>query len=193
MNGEVLNDLLRLTLGNPRAAAARLMALRLDARAGWAALVLMSIVSAALGFVGFMTSPAEMDPAVQALFGSPVRTALIQFGALALTGVLAFWVGARFGGTGRLSQALVLVAWAQVPPILLQLAQIAAMLIAPALAPLIGLAGFALYAVLLSLFIAELHGFRSALLVFLGLMVTSFLVAIIAAVLIALLIGVPHV
>lgn len=193
MNTEILSDLLRLTLANPRAAADRLMRLDLDARAGWTALVLMSVLSAALGFVGFMASSAEMDPGLQALFGSPLRTALIQFGALALTGLLAFWVGKRFGGTGSLPQALVLVAWAQVPPILLQLAQIVALVIAPTLAPLIGLAGFALYAVLLSLFIAELHGFRSGLLVFFGMMVTSFLVAVIAAVLFAVLIGVPQV
>lgn len=193
MNTEILSDLLRLTLANPRAAADRLMRLDLDARAGWTALVLMSVLSAALGFVGFMASSAEMDPGLQALFGSPLRTALIQFGALALTGLLAFWVGKRFGGTGSLPQALVLVAWAQVPPILLQLAQIVALVIAPTLAPLIGLAGFALYAVLLSLFIAELHSFRSGLLVFFGMMVTSFLVAVIAAVLFAVLIGVPQV
>lgn len=193
MTIDMLSDLLRLTLGNPRAAASRLMALGLDARSGWTALVLMSVISSALGFVGFQVSPVEIDPAVQVLLGSPLRSALIQFAALALTGVLAFWVGARFGGTGCLPQALVLVAWVQVPPILLQVAQIAAMLIAPALAPVIGLAGFAVYAVLLSLFIAELHGFRSGLLVFLGMMVTSFLVAILAAVLFAVLIGVPHV
>lgn len=192
MTPDALKDLLRLTLTNPRAAAARLMALGLDARAGWTALVLMSVLSAALGFVGFQTSSATVDPALQALFGSPLRTALIQFGALALTGVLAFWVGARFGGRGSLADALVLVAWAQVPPILLQLAQIVAMLIAPGLAPLIGLAGFALYAVLLSLFIAELHGFRSGLVVFFGMVATSFLVAIAAAFLFAFLFGVPQ-
>ena len=188
-----LLDLLRLTLVNPRAAAGRLMALRLDATTGWIALVLMSVLSAGLGYLGFMAAPNEMDPAVRALFGSPLRTALIQLGALALTGVLAHWVGARFGGTGSLAQALVLVAWAQVPPILLQLGQILAMLSVPAIAPVIGLAGFAVYAVLLSLFIAELHGFRSGPLVFLGMMVTSFLVAVVAAALFALLIGVPQV
>lgn len=193
MTSDVLNDLLRLTLANPRAAAAWLMGLGLDLRAGWLALVLMSVLSAAIGFVGFQTSAAEVHPALQALFGSPLRTALIQFGALALTGVLAWWVGARFGGRGNLPQALVLVAWAQVPPILLQLVQILALFIAPGLAGLIGLAGFALYVVLLSLFIAELHGFRSGVLVFFGMMVTSFVVAIVAAILFAALFGVPQV
>jgi succinate-acetate transporter protein len=63
----------------------------------------------------------------------------------------------------------------------------------PALAPLIGLAGFALYAVLLSLFIAELHGFRSGVLVFFAMLGVSFVVAIAAAFLYAALFGVPHV
>ena len=188
-----LQGLLRLTLVNPRAAAAALKALNLPLAIGWTAILLMSVVSAGLGFVGFSMAPIEMDPAMARLFGSPLNTALIQLGALALTGVLAFWVGQRFGGTGTLAQALVLVAWVQLPPILLQLAQIIAMQLVPALAPLIGLAGFALYAVLLSLFIAELHGFRSGVLVFFAMLGVSFVVAIAAAFLYAALIGVPHV
>ena len=193
MTLDALIGLLRLTLANPRAAAAQLKALNLPASAGWTALVLMSVVSAGTGVVGFLLAPGEMDPGLDALFGSPLRTALVQLGALALTGVLAHWVGARFGGRGTLPQALVLVAWAQLPPILLQLVQIVAMLVLPGLAPLIGLAGFALYVVLLSLFIAELHGFRSGIVVFFGMFAVSFLVAVVAAMLFAALIGVPHV
>lgn len=187
----VVQDLLQLTLVNPRAAAARLKALGLPTGTGWLAVLLMSVISAALGFAGFLISPVEMDPGMQAVFGSPLRTALIQFGALALTGVLAFWVGQRLGGTGTLAEALVLVAWVQLPPILLQLLQLVAMLVLPGLAPPIGLAGFALYAVLLSLFIAELHGFRSGLMVFFGMIAVSFLVALVAAILFAALTGVP--
>ena len=186
-----LPDLLRWTLADPRSAARALMALDLPVSTGWTALVLMAVLSATLGFIGLMIAPVDMDPAMQALLGSPLRTAALQCVALALTGVLAFWVGQRFGGTGHLSQALVLVAWAQLPPLLLQLAQLAAILIAPALAPLIGLTGFALYAVILSLFIAELHGFRSGPLVFLGLLIVGFLVALIAAFLFAAVFGVP--
>lgn len=193
MNSDALIDLLKLTLANPRAAAAELKAMNLDDRTAWTALVLVSVISATLGFVGFLMTPVQVDAGMEAMFGSPLRTALIQFGALALTGILAYAVGRRFGGTGTLPQALVLVAWVQVPPILLQVAQIVTMLIAPGLAPIIGLAGFALYAVLLSLFIAELHGFRSGVMVFFGMLVTSFVVGLIAAVLFALLFGVPNV
>lgn len=186
-----LPELLRLTLMNPRAAARTLMALHLPTSAGWIALFLMAVLSSALGFSGFLIAPVDMDPAMQALFGSPLRTALLQCVALALTGVLAFWVGQRFGGKGSLAQALVLVAWAQLPPLLLQLAQIIALVLAPAAAPLIGLAGFALYAVILSLFIAELHGFRSGPLVFLGMLAVSLLVALVAAIVFAAVLGVP--
>ena len=189
LNG--LTQLLQLTLSNPRAAAARLKALNLPVNTGWTAIVLVSVASAFMGFIGFVTAPGEMDPALSALFGSPLRTALIQVAVLSLTGALAYWVGRRFGGTGTLAQALVLVAWVQVPPILLQLVQLVAMVLAPPIAPLIGLAGFALYAVLLSLFIAELHGFRSGLVVFFGLIVVSFLVAMVVAIVFATLFGVP--
>lgn len=189
LNG--LLQLLQLTLSNPRAAAAQLKALNLPVNTSWTAILLVSVASAFMGFIGFVVSPGDVDPALSALFGSPLRTAFIQFAVLSLTGALAYWVGRRFGGTGTLAQALVLVAWVQVPPILLQVAQLLAMVLVPALAPLIGLAGFALYAVLLSLFIAELHGFRSGVIVFFGLIVVSFLVAIVFAILFAALFGVP--
>lgn len=191
MTGQGASDLLHLTLANPRAAAARLMALNLPLGTGWTALLLMAVISAGLGFAGVVMSPIEMDPDLQALFGSPMRTALIQVAALTLTGVMADWVGRRFGGRGNLAQALVLVAWAQVPSILLQLMQLAAMVLAPALAPLIGLVSFAVYAVLLSLFITELHGFRSAVVVFFFMIAVSMLVAFFAAVVFATLLGVP--
>lgn len=189
LNG--LLQLLQLTLSNPRAAAAQLKALNLPVNTSWTAILLVSVASAFMGFIGFVVSPGDVDPALSALFGSPLRTAFIQFAVLSLTGALAYWVGRRFGGTGTLAQALVLVAWVQVPPIVLQVAQLLAMVLVPALAPLIGLAGFALYAVLLSLFIAELHGFRSGVMVFFGLIVVSFLVAIVFAILFAALFGVP--
>jgi hypothetical protein len=169
-----------------------LKALNLPVQTGWSAMLLVSVVSAFLGFIGFLASPIQGDPGVAAMFGSPLRTALIQFTVLALTGFLAYWVGRRFGGAGTLAQALVLVAWVQVPPIALQLVQLVLMVLAPGLAPLVGIAGFALYAVLLSLFIAELHGFRSGVAVFFGILAVSFLVALGAAFLFAILIGVPQ-
>jgi hypothetical protein len=192
MTLETLQDLLRLTIANPRAAAARLKALNLPVQTGWTAMLLVSVASAFLGFIGFLVSPVQGDPGVAAMFGSPLRTALIQFTVLALTGVLAYSVGRRFGGTGTLAQALVLVAWVQVPPITLQIVQLVVMALAPGLAPLVGIVGFALYAVLLSLFIAELHGFRSGVVVFFGILAVSFLVALVAAFLFAMLIGVPQ-
>ncbi|MFZ9198504.1 MAG: Yip1 family protein [Paracoccaceae bacterium] len=192
MTLDTFQDLLRMTIANPRAAAARLKAMDLPVQTGWTAMLLVSVASAFLGFIGFMASPAQGDPGVAAMFGSPMRTALIQFSVLAVTGVLAYWVGRRFGGTGTLAQALVLVAWVQVPPIALQIVQLVVMVLAPGLAPLVGLVGFALYAVLLSLFIAELHGFRSGVVVFFGILAVSFVVALVAAFLFAVLIGVPQ-
>jgi hypothetical protein len=192
MTLDTIQDLLRATISNPRAAAARLKALDLPVQTGWTAMLLVSVASAFLGFIGFMASPAQGDPGVAAMFGSPLRTALIQFSVLALTGFLAYWVGRRFGGTGTPAQALVLVAWVQVPPIALQIVQLVVMVLAPGLAPLVGIVGFALYAVLLTLFVAELHGFRSGVAVFFGILVVGFLVALVAAFLFAILIGVPQ-
>ena len=69
MTLDILKDLLRLTLVNPRAAATRLKALNLPVQTGWSAMLLVSVVSAFLGFIGFLASPIQGDPGVAAMFG----------------------------------------------------------------------------------------------------------------------------
>ena len=98
MTLDTLQDLLRLTLVNPRAAATRLKALNLPVQTGWSAMLLVSVVSAFLGFIGFLASPIQGDPGVAAMFGSPLRTALFwrspgfwPIGSAAALGARARW------------------------------------------------------------------------------------------------------
>lgn len=193
MTFAALQSLLRLTLADPRGGARQVMALNLPLGTGWTALLLVSVLSAFLGYLGFLLFPVPDDPLLQAMFGSPFNTALIQIAVQAVTAVLVWAVGRQFGGTGGLADAAVLVAWVQVPLILLQALQLIAMATLPPLAPLMGLVGLALYAVLLSLVTAELHGFRSGILVFLAIIGVSIALAVLAAVLMATVFGVPHV
>lgn len=163
-----LQALLRLTLTNPRAAARAIMALNLPDAVGWTALLAVAAVTTVLGFVGQSSAPGEMPEPFASLMSSPIRMAGIQLISLLFTVVLAWVVGRRFGGQGSFADTLALVAWVQVPLILLQLLQLVAMQV-----------------------LAELHGFRSALLVFGGIIATSLVAAIPVAILILALFGAP--
>jgi hypothetical protein len=127
MNTDRLIELFQLTLKDPRAAAREVMALNLPLGAGATALLLVSVLSALLGFIGFVLFPIVDDPLMNALFGSPFNTALIQIAVQFVTAFLAFSVGRQFGGTGSLESACALVAWIQVPLIVLQAAHLIAM------------------------------------------------------------------
>lgn len=181
--------LLQLTLSNPRQAARALIGLNVPAGSAWTALLLVSVVSAILGYLSFVLSSAASDPQLQALFGSPWRTAMVQVGMQGLTALLVFGVGRQFGGQGSLANALVLTAWVEVPLILLQLVQLVAVGLVPPVAELIGFVGLGLYLVILPNFVAELHGFRSALVVFVGLIGVSIVTALVLVTLAAAVLG----
>lgn len=189
-----MQNTLALTLTNPRAAARQIIGWHLPLASGWTALLLVSVVSAILGYIGYALSAAALDPQLQVMFGSPVRTALVQIGVQGATALLVWAVGRQFGGQGSLADALILTAWVEVPLIGLQLVQLLAMYLAPPLADIAGFLGLGLYAVLLTLFITELHGFRSAVVVFVGVLGVS-LVAGFALVAFAAIImgGIPRV
>lgn len=193
MNLEFLQNLILLTVTNPRAAARQVIAMNLPIKSGWTALLLVSVLSALFGFLGFLFFPVKGDPMMAALFGSPFNTALIQIAVQFITAFMVWAVGTRFGGVGSLSNAVAVVAWVQVPLIALQVVQLIAMVLIPPLASILGLGGLILYAVILSQAVAELHGFRSAVVVFFGILGVSFVMTIVAAVFAALFLGVSHV
>lgn len=186
-----LQSLFALTLTNPRAAARAVMDLRLTEGNGWTALLLAAVLTAVLGFVGQIFMPGEVPEPFGTLMSSPWRMAVMQVISLLATAVLAWAVGRRFGGQGSLGGSLALISWVQVPMIALQVAQIVVSLLLPPLAPLLGIAAFVLYIVLLTLFVAELHGFRSAILVFGGIVATSLLAALPVAILLLAIFGAP--
>jgi hypothetical protein len=103
--------------------------------------------------------------------------------------VLIHRVGRAFGGTGSFPDALLIVVWLQCLTLVLQVVQLVVNLISPALAGIIGLGGFVLFLWLMTSFIAELHGFRSRGLVFVGMVVSAFAAGLLIGVVVILLIG----
>jgi hypothetical protein len=71
-----------------------------------------------------------------------------------------------------LPDAVILIAWLQFIQLLVVAAQILLMIVLPAVAPVLEIAGVILFLWLLVNFVAEMHGFRSLGLVFLGVIIT---------------------
>lgn len=182
MTAAQLAELLRDSLRDPRGVARILMRMDLPMNALWTAAALMAVGSALLTHLGIgLMMPMDMGGAM--VMPSPVFTAVSQFFVLLLTAQLAAWLGRMAGGTGRFGAALLLVTWLQFVLLALQLLQLVLMAVIPPLGMILGYVAVAVFFWLLSAFVAELHGFRSTGLTFLGV----FLTTIVAAFLLALL------
>lgn len=182
--------LVRLTLTQPRAAAAEVMRLPLPMSGRWTALLLMATLSALLMQVLGAMLPPAVGPDGQPLqpVGPIVWAGMVTVGMM-ITAGLAHSVGRWRGGKGEFPDALILVAWLQFLQLLLVAAQILLMFVLPMLAPIVEIAGVLLFLWLLVNFVAEMHGFRSLGMVFLGVILT-FVVAVFGLSLVLMSLGV---
>ena len=184
-----IGALAQLTLQDPRQATRMLIAEGVPIRARSAGLLLVAVVSALLASLQVGASPQQLDPFSAFMLASPFRTALFQWLFLALSVVLIHRVGRAFGGKGSFPDALLVVVWLQLLTLAIQVLQLAATLVAPPLAGIIGLGGFVLFLWLMTAFIAELHGFRSRGRVFLGLVLTGLGTGFVLGIAIVLILG----
>jgi len=164
--------LARLSLKRPRDGARQVIALRLPPAVGWLGLGLAAVLSTLLVHLSFAMQPADVQSFFAAAIASPLRTALLQAGFMVVAVVAVYRVGRWRGGHGSFDGALILVVWLQFLLLGLQAVQLVAYAVAPLLADLIGLATVALFFWLLTNFVAELHGFNSLGLVFVGVLAT---------------------
>ncbi|WP_374394561.1 YIP1 family protein [Tabrizicola sp.] len=184
-----IGALAQLTLQEPRQAARVLLAEDVPIRARTAGLLLVAVVSSLLASLQVGSDLGGLDPFSRFMLASPFRAAVFQWLFLALTVVLVHRVGRAFGGHGSFPDALLVVVWLQLLMLALQVVQLVATLIAPPLAGIIGLAGFALFVWLMTVFTAELHGFRSRGKVLLGLVLTGLAAGLILGTATVLILG----
>lgn len=189
MNVDLL-ELARLTLTQPRQGLRAVLNLGLPRGAGTAGLVLMAVLSALLLHLSVRVSPMMAgDNMMEALIGSPFRTAIIQAVVLMVTAFLVYRIGRAFGGRGSVDEAILAMVWLQTILVALQALQLLSLILLPPLASLIGLLSGFLFLWLLTQFIAELHGFQSAAKVFFGVIVTFLLATIALSFLLVAIIG----
>lgn len=186
--GQYMTGLLALTLRDPRSAMRSLHGLDLPVGLLPLGLALVAVGAALLLHLGLATGllPAPVDPLSQSLFAAPLVTAGIQLVALVIAVLTIRSVGAMFGGRGSLEDSALAVIWLQVVLLVLQAAQFLSYLVLPPLAPLIGLAAMAVFFWLLTAFVAEVHGFTRPGLVFLGIIGTFLLLALLLSIVLAM-------
>lgn len=181
MTATQLAELLRDTLRDPRGVARLLLGMNLPINALWLAAALAAIGSALLTHLSLgLMMPNETGAMM--VMPSPLFTAMSQMVVLVLTAGLAAFLGQRLGGKGSFPSALLLVVWLQFVLLALQVAQLVLMAVIPPLGMMLGYAAVGVFFWLLSAFTAELHGFRSTALTFLGVflatLVTAFFLAL---------------
>lgn len=148
----------------PRAAARRLLGLGGGAALALPAMAATASLSALFSSVMLLVLPVVAEPGLLGgILSRPLLLAVTQALGLALLAVLVTAVGRVFGGRGRLSQAILLLAWVDFLFLMAEAALTLLTLAIPGLGALLtlGVAGASVW--LTASFIAELHGFSSIL------------------------------
>lgn len=168
-----LTGLVALTLRQPRAAARVVLRLPIPMGARWGAVALMAVLSALLmqAMGALLPPPVGPDGEVLTPVGPFFWAGMVAVGMM-LTAGLIHAIGRWRGGTGEWPDAVILVVWLQFIQLLVVALQLVVLMIAPPVAAVLEIAGVLLFLWLLVNFVAEMHGFRSLGLVFLGVVVT---------------------
>ncbi|WP_394152313.1 hypothetical protein [Loktanella salsilacus] len=143
------------SLRDPAGVARALMSIGLARNTLYQLVALVTVLSVLMLELGVYLSPAEAE----VLMATPFALAII-LGASLLMMVFALQLtGRMLGGTGRFSGALLLVIWWQGMALLIQVVQTATLLLFPALAGIVTLAGLAWLVFSLLHLVNVLHGF----------------------------------
>lgn len=180
------------TVTRPRAAARRLIDLRLPAAPLLQAALAITCCGILLAYLATRIGGAAIDPISARLLAMPLLAAGVEFGMILLVSWLSWKVGALFGGKGGLGGAASLVIWLNGLLLLVQTAQLVALAFLPALASALALVGVGLAFWIFANFVTELHGFENPLMVMGAVLVTGLVLLIAMGLLFAILGLTPH-
>jgi len=191
----VISDLIRQTFADPRGAAQRILDMDLPAAVLWqglALVVVLSVIAAQVTQMLLAPGMGDMGGGMNGTMGpgfgvSPVTMGLLQGAILLLMIGSVHWIGRALGGAGHLEGAVALVAWLQFLLVCLQGLQAVVGLAIPGLSFLVGIGGLVVFFWLLTQFVMVLHGFGSAGMVFVMIVVSLLAVTFALSVLLAVL------
>ena len=118
--------------------------------------------------------------------GNPIMLGAVQLFFLFVLVNGIHWIGRWAVGTGNLDDVILLIAWLQFILICLQVVQTVAFVVFPLLAAMIGLASIVLFFMLLTNFVAEVHGFNSLARVFFAIFVSLVSFAILLSIILSI-------
>jgi len=186
----VARQLILESLVLPRNAARRILSLAPPPAASLYTGLLAIILSTLFGTALSLLLPAGGNPFAESLLDAPLMMVAIQSAMFLTMVTMATVFGRLAGGHGDWAGALALFAWIQVMLVLLQVGQVAALMVLPALGNIVAIAVIFWFFHALSVFVAELHGFRNVLKVLGGIFISSFAVLLVLAFIVTLA-GVP--
>ncbi|MFT4715461.1 MAG: hypothetical protein ACI861_000578 [Paracoccaceae bacterium] len=161
MNNQI-KALLRLTVQDPRAAAAGLLVDE-HARANAIKLAILVVIFGVFAsYINAQIAPENFEGLfATTLLSNPFLLTIIQFVTLMISVIAIHVIGRMFGGRGGFDQAILISAWLQFFTLMVQIALIPVAIIAPTVAGLLSGLSYVYFVWLMVNFIAELHGFRS--------------------------------
>ena len=190
-----LGDLLAMvvrTIQDPRAGAREVLGMGVPREALWPMVLLVVVLSVLMGNVTALLLGAGQGIGMGGMLVNPVGFGVIQLGVMLLMIGGVYWVGRAMGGIGSLADAALLMCWLQFIMLVVQVAQTLALILVPPLGGLVGIAAMILLFWLMTMFVAELHGFASPWRVFGMILVTGAVFAfVLSLVLTAFGVGVP--
>ena len=181
--------LMRLTLTRPAEAAQAVLGLGVAREHHWTLFLLAITLSGAVWQLTVLVLQPEAPEGASVPSGL-TATAVAGASILTLTAAIR-WIGRLAGGDGAFEDVMLLVIWFQFVLVALQLVELGAMLVAPALGSVVffAVAGVTLW--VLTHFIAVVHGFRSLGRVFLGMVLAIFALAFVLSLLLTPFMGAP--
>lgn len=183
MTFDDLLGLARLTLRNPAQAVRVLQSLDLPMAVRWMGLIVIVSLSSILASLAMRIFPVLTESSLNLPDLSPISRAGLQLGGMVLSAWLVAGIGRAFGGQGDFPDALLILVWLECLMLAVQALQIVVMLLFPLFGSMLGIAALLAMVWLSVQMVKELHGFRNAALVFLGMMGAGLLTLIVLSVL----------
>lgn len=170
------------TVPEPRVVARDLFGLGLGRRTLWQILLLILVSMAFLGVISgvlFPVDAAEYGPIMSNPLAVSASESVVGVGTV----FAIFYLGRMAGGTGSFAQALMTVVWMHFIALVIELGVLFLGVFAPGLALVLWGGGFVMTFWVLTQFVTEMHGFRSAGMVFVGILLSLLVFIVIVSVL----------
>lgn len=185
-----LPDLIRhavTTIFNPREAAEELLAQRIQRRESWLLLVLVTILSVIAVEGTSLVLHGLGLPGLMAPIGGGFGLTVVQLTLAVLMVFCIYWGGRMFGGTGRFTDVIVLVAWLQFVLLCMQVLQVLMIFLLPILATYVSIIAIGLFFWLITNFVAVIHGFERLGRVFAGILGGMFAIGFVLTLILAII------